>query len=170
MIKILEKLSDGIKNFRQEEMARLPTLTLPYERRIISRQRVQLDNGSDAGLFLERGTVLQEDDLLKSESGEIIKVCAADETVSTVYCDDRLMLARVAYHLGNRHVPLQITKGFVRYQHDHVLDDMLHGMGLHAKVEQAPFAPEPGAYGGSASAGHSHKQSHDHNHDHSHHH
>lgn len=145
------------------------SLTLPYERRIISRQRVTLDNGVDAGLFLPRGTTLHDGDGLKAESGEVVVVKAACETVSTLHCDDPLLLARACYHLGNRHVPLQIVQGMIRYQHDHVLDEMLHGMGLHVQVEQAPFEPEAGAYGG----GHGHSHSHAHgsgHHDHEHHH
>lgn len=133
-------------------------LTLSYERRIISRQRVTLDDGSDAGLFLPRGTVLHDGDHLKAESGEIVVVKAAKETVSTLYCEDPLLLARAAYHLGNRHVPLQIMQGVLRYQHDHVLDEMLHGLGLHVEVESAPFEPEQGAYAG----GHGHSHEHHH--------
>ncbi|HPQ94390.1 MAG: urease accessory protein UreE [Thiothrix sp.] len=140
-------------------------LTLPYERRIISRQRVTLDNGADAGLFLPRGTVLHEGDCLQTASGEIVQVRAASETVSSLYCADPVLLARAAYHLGNRHVPLQIATGMIRYQHDHVLDDMLHGLGLRVTVEQAPFEPEPGAY--RSGHGHSHSQAHDHEHGHS---
>jgi len=147
--------------------ADVQTLTLPYERRIISRQRVTLDNGTDAGLFLPRGTTLHNDDYLQAETGEIIVVKAAQENVSTLYCDDSLMLARACYHLGNRHVPLQINTHLLRYQHDHVLDDMLHGLGLHVTVEQASFQPEPGAYG--SGHGHSHADDHDHHsHGHSH--
>ena len=135
-------------------------LTLPHERRIISRQRVTLDDGSEAGLFLPRGSSLQHGDVLQGASGELIRVQAASETVSTLRCADPWLLARACYHLGNRHVPLQILPGMIRYQHDHVLDDMLHGLGLQVVVEQAPFEPEAGAYGG----GHSH--GHDHSHDH----
>lgn len=135
-------------------------LTLPHERRIISRQRVTLDDGSEAGLFLPRGSSLQHGDVLQGASGELIRVQAASETVSTLRCADPWLLARACYHLGNRHVPLQIMPGMIRYQHDHVLDDMLHGLGLQVVVEQAPFEPEAGAYGGGHSHGHSH--SHDH--------
>lgn len=147
-------------------------LTLPYERRIISRQRVTLDDGTDAGLFLPRGTTLHDGDYLKAESGEVVVVKAANETVSTLYCEDPLLLARACYHLGNRHVPLQIAQGMIRYQHDHVLDEMLHGMSLHVTVEQAPFEPEAGAYGGGHghSHGHEHEHGHDHGHSHAHHH
>ncbi|MEZ5534578.1 MAG: urease accessory protein UreE [Thiolinea sp.] len=143
-------------------------LTLPYERRIISRQRVTLDDGTDAGLFLPRGTVLHEGDYLQAETGEVVLVKAAAEQVSSLYCDDPLLLARACYHLGNRHVPLQITQGMIRYQHDHVLDEMLHGLGLHVTVEQASFEPEPGAYGGGHGHSHGHSHSHGHDHDHAH--
>jgi urease accessory protein len=138
------------------------TLTLPLEKRIRSRLRVTLDDGSEAGVFLQRGQVLHEGDLLGSADGMIVQVRAAAEPVSEVRCDDSLLLARACYHLGNRHMPLQIGKGLLRYGHDHVLDDMLRGLGLRPTFVQAPFEPEPGAYGGSAQ-GHSH--SHDLAHD-----
>lgn len=143
------------------------TLTLPYELRIRSRLRVTLDDGTEAGLFLERGTTLRDGDHLGSEDGVSVQVRAADETVSSVYCDDNLLLARACYHLGNRHVPLQIGAGLLRYQHDHVLDDMLRGLGLAVTVEQAPFEPEPGAYGGQAH-GHGDAQDPAHSHHHGH--
>ncbi len=147
---------------KQANLAVAQCLTLPYERRTISRQRVTLDDGSDAGLFLPRGASLQDGDYLQADSGEVVRVQAAVETVSTLYCDDRLLFARACYHLGNRHVPLEISDGRLRYLHDHVLDDMLHGLGLHVVVEQAPFEPEAGAYSG----GHAHSHSHAHSHDH----
>ncbi|WP_027695007.1 urease accessory protein UreE [Vibrio litoralis] len=139
-------------------------LSLPINSRIKSRLKVSLEDGRDAGLFLPRGNILRGGQLLQSECGLLIEVTAAPETVSSVYCDDALLLNRVTYHLGNRHVPLQIADGWVRYQHDHVLDDMVVGLGAKVTVEQAEFEPEDGAYGG-RSGGHHH---HDHEHDHSH--
>ncbi|MNM46951.1 Urease accessory protein UreE [compost metagenome] len=119
--------------------------------------RVTLDDGREAGLMLERGQLLRGGELLGDEDGrEVIRVLAAAEQVSTVRCSDPLLLARASYHLGNRHVPLQIDAGFVRYQHDHVLDEMVRGLGLQVTVEQAPFEPEAGAY---QSAPHSHSHS-----------
>lgn len=129
------------------------TVTLTFEQRVKSRQKVELDNGEAAGLFLARGSVLLHGQRLLAQSGEIVEIRAADEAVSTVQVDDPLLLARACYHLGNRHVPLQIGVGFVRYQHDHVLDEMLAGLGLAARFEQAPFEPEAGAYD---SSGHAH--------------
>ncbi len=139
-------------------------LTLPIEQRVRSRLRVKLDDGRDAGLFLPRGVLLRGGDRLGSDDGLVIEVVAAAETVSTVHCDDPTLLARAAYHLGNRHVPLQIEKGWLRYPHDHVLDGMMRQMELDVVVEQAPFEPEAGAYQQSAH-GHHHSPSHTHSHD-----
>lgn len=138
-------------------------LTLPIEQRVRSRLRVQLDDGRDAGLFLPRGTLLRGGDRLSSDDGKIVEVVAAAETVTTVRCTDITLLTRAAYHLGNRHIPLQVEDGWLRYQHDHVLDDMLRQMGLTVIVEQAPFEPEAGAYQQAAKGHHhhSHHNSHD---------
>ena len=145
---------------RMTDLATTPysTLTLSFEQRSRSRQKVELDNGVAAGLFLARGTVLLHGQRIVAESGEVVEIVAAPETVSSVYVHDPVLLARACYHLGNRHVPLQIGAGFVRYQHDHVLDDMVRGLGLSVEIEQAPFEPEAGAYeaGGHAHSHHEH--------------
>jgi urease accessory protein len=132
-------------------------LVLPFGERSKSRLLALLDNGEEAGLFLERGSVLRHGDLLLAEDGRVIEVQAASETVSTVHTGDAVMLARASYHLGNRHVALQIGTGWLRYQHDHVLDDMLRGFGLEVQVDEAPFEPEGGAY---VAASHAHAHSH----------
>ncbi|GLH32101.1 MULTISPECIES: urease accessory protein UreE [Pseudomonas] len=138
------------------------TVTLDVDSRIKSRLRVTLDDGREAGLMLERGHLLRGGELLADAAGsQVVRVLAAPEAVSTVRCSDPHLLARAAYHLGNRHVPLQIEPGLLRYQHDHVLDDMLRGLGLTVEAEQAPFEPEAGAY---QSAPHSHSHSHAHDH------
>ncbi len=130
------------------------TLTLPWSQRTRSRLRVRLDNGEEAGLFLERGIVLRGGDNLLAEDNTVVRIRAAAETVSTIRCTKPLQLARVCYHLGNRHVDLEISEHRVRYPHDHVLDDMVRAMGLTVVVEQASFEPEAGAYG--AAHGHHH--------------
>jgi len=157
MIQITEKLSAPAHA--------TATLTLPFELRQKSRLRATLDNGAEAGLYLERGTLLRHGDLLRADSGEIIEVRAAIEDMSTAHATDPLLLARACYHLGNRHVPLQVGDGWLRYLHDHVLDDMLLHMGLDVTFERAPFEPEAGAYAGQA---HGHGHSHTHQHDHEH--
>ena len=144
-----------IEKLLEKEAGHNATLSLPIDQRIKSRLKVTLDDGREAGLFLPRGQVLRGGDLLESTDGLIIKVTAAAEMVSTVHSENAHALARVCYHLGNRHVPLQITASWARYQHDHVLDEMVAGLGLEVKVEQAPFEPEAGAYQ-NAAKGHHH--------------
>jgi len=141
-------------------------LVLPFELRQKSRLRARLASGTEVGLFLERGIVLRGGDLLLAEEGTVIEVVAALETVSTVRDPEAMRLARAGYHLGNRHVPVEIGNGWLRYGHDHVLDDMVRGLGLTVVVEQAPFEPEAGAYGHSHAHGHSHEPGHSHAHDH----
>ena len=109
----------------------------------------------------------QDGDLIISDDGKtLVEIKAATETVSTVKCNDPLLLAKACYHLGNRHVPLQINATTLHYQHDHVLDEMVKGLGLEVICEDAPFEPEPGAYGGGGH--HSHGDDYEHPHDHSH--
>lgn len=131
-------------------------LSLPIDQRVKSRLKVTLDDGREAGLFLPRGQILRGGDLLQSTDGLVIRVAAARETVSTVHSDNAHALARACYHLGNRHVPLQIAATWVRYQHDHVLDSMVAGLGLSVEVEQVPFEPEAGAYQRTAHGDHHH--------------
>jgi len=152
MLRITEKL--------QDQPQASASLSLSIDQRIRSRLKVTLDDGRDAGLFLPRGLILRGGDRLRTECGVVIEVKASPEWVSKVSTDDPLLLARVSYHLGNRHVPLQIELGFVCYQHDHVLDDMVRGLGADVVCEQQPFEPEAGAYS-SESSGHHHAHSHD---------
>ncbi len=127
-------------------------LILPFDRRQKSRLRTRLESGTEVGLFLERGTMLRDGDFLQTEEGLLVRVVAAPEQVYLVRCDSPLQLMRAAYHLGNRHVPLEIGDGWLKLRRDAVLRDML--IGLHATVSDAelPFDPEAGAYGG----GHTH--------------
>jgi urease accessory protein len=139
-------------------------LVLPFDLRCRSRFRARLVSGEEVGVILERGQVLRDGDLLLADDGRVVEITAARETVSTVRSADPSGLLRAAYHLGNRHVSLQIGDGWLRYRHDHVLDDMLHGLSLHVTVEEAPFEPESGAYG---QGGHdSHRRETDHSHSH----
>ena len=122
------------------------TLSLPFEMRQKSRMRVTLDNGEDAGVILPRGSMLKEGDVLQADSGALIGIFAAPEAVTRVVCEEQLLFAKACYHLGNRHVPLQIGAGWLRYRCDHVLDDMLRGLGLQIQYEISAFEPESGAY------------------------
>lgn len=133
-------------------------LTLPFEKRQKSRLRVSLDNKEEAFLVLQRGTLLRNGDLLRADNGLIIEVRAAIEEVATASTEDTVLFARACYHLGNRHVPLQVGDGWLRLQRDHVLEDMVRSLGLDVRHEQAPFEPEGGAYGSHHSHSHSHEK------------
>lgn len=135
------------------------TLTLPLAQRVRARLRAKLDDGREIGVFLDRGPIMRDGDLLQCEDGTVVAVQAAEEPVSVAKTDDPHLLARVCYHLGNRHTPLQILPGELRYQHDHVLDDMVRNLGADTTYADLPFEPEPGAYGEHGT---------DHNHDHGH--
>lgn len=136
------------------------SLTLPFEQRQKSRLRVILDNGNEASLILDRSSVLRDGDLLRAKGGEVIKVHAALEMVSVVMNSNSHLLARVCYHLGNRHVPLQIGDGLLSYLKDHVLDEMVRSLGLAVNHTQASFEPESGAYQKNGKDQHSHSHGH----------
>jgi urease accessory protein len=142
---------------RRLENTRVPDtrLVLPFEMRSRSRFKARLESGEQVGVMITRGQVLRGGDLLLAEDGRVVEVAASPETVTTARADDARLLARAAYHLGNRHVALQIGALWLRYSHDHVLDDMVLGLGLQLTVEELPFEPESGAYH-SHEAGQSH--------------
>jgi urease accessory protein len=141
-------------------------LVLPFDVRSRSRFRAQLSGGEEVGVILPRGQILRDGDQLLAPDGRVIEIAAAPETVSIVRTADLRWLARAAYHLGNRHVALQIGEGWLRYSHDHVLDEMLQGLGLKVTVEQAPFEPEAGAYHSGADSTDNQRPIHTHSHDH----
>lgn len=131
------------------------TLELPFDQRQKSRLRVLLASGKEAALFLTRGIILRGGDLIQSEDGSlVVQIIAAQEPVYNVIAPTPRDLMRAAYHLGNRHVPLQIGDGWLRLEQDYVLRDMLLGLGMQVSEVQAPFEPEAGAYGGGHRHGH----------------
>jgi urease accessory protein len=123
-------------------------LVLPFEHRQKARHRARLSTGVEVGIQLARGTVLRGGDRLRACDGTIVEVVAAPERVSTVRSRSLHELARAAYHLGNRHVALEVGDGWIRYLTDHVLDAMVEQLGLPVTHEVEPFEPEAGAYGG----------------------
>lgn len=123
-------------------------LVLPYEQRQKSRLRTRLSSGEEAGVFLARGEILRDGDLLVAEDGRVVRVRAEPEPVIDIVCDDAQQRIRVAYHLGNRHVPLQIGEGWLRIANDVVLRKLAEGLGARVIPRHAPFEPEPGAYSG----------------------
>lgn len=144
-------------------------LELPFEQRQKSRLRTTLASGEEVGLLLPRGEVLRGGDLVTASDGRIVEVIAQPEPLLHVECATPEALARAAYHLGNRHVAVEVGAGYLRLAADPVLREMLAGLGASVREIVAPFEPEAGAYGG----GHRHEEMghggriHDHHHDHS---
>lgn len=137
-----------MRTFTQRLTAGAPTavICLPFELRQRSRLRTILETGEEIGIFLPRGNVLRDGDILQDETGAILVVRAAAEQVSLASSNYSPLFSRACYHLGNRHVPLQIGEGWLRYERDHVLDALLRQMGMTVAWEEAPFEPEAGAY------------------------
>lgn len=121
-------------------------LELNFDARTKSRLRTQLVGGEEVGMFLPRGTILRGGDRLQAQDGRVVEVVSAPEDLLEARCADAFALARVAYHLGNRHVAVQVGDGWLRIQTDHVLKTMLTGLGADVHALSAPFEPEAGAY------------------------
>ena len=150
-------------------------LKLPFDSRQKSRLKAKLVSGEEVGLVLPRGEILRGGDLVSASDGRIIEVIAQPETLLHVECATPAALARAAYHLGNRHVPVQVGEGFLRLAADHVLEQMLKQLGAKVRHMEAPFEPEAGAYAGghhrhdeTGHGGKIHDHHHDHDHDHDH--
>ena len=133
---------------------RAPTLTLPYDARCKSRFAATLDSGEEVGVALPRGTVLRDGDMLVADDGGLVRVIAAAQSVLRVRAPDRLTLTRAAYHLGNRHTPVEVGIDELKLEADPVLEDMLKRLGAQVERATLPFQPEAGAYGGGHRHGH----------------
>ncbi len=131
----------------EADIAHADTLTLPFETRQKSRFSAVTDSGKAVGVFLPlRGTCLRSGMVLTGPEGIRVRVQAAPEPLSVVRTKDPTLFAKACYHLGNRHVSLQILEGELRYLADHVLDHMIEGLGLSVEHRSLPFEPEAGAY------------------------
>jgi len=142
---------------------------LVFSEREKSRYRTTTQNGQDLGWFLPRGIVLDEGDALLCNSKEIVLIRAASESLTEAFTDDPQLLLRAAYHLGNRHVSLQILPGALRFPRDHVLEQMLEGLGMEVRAIDDAFTPESGAYASSAHTHHTPDDHHSRHGIHSHH-
>ena len=148
-------------------------LKLPFDSRQKSRLKTKLVSGEEVGLMLPRGEILRGGDLVTASDGRVFEVLAEPEKLLHIESES---LARIAYHLGNRHVPVQVGEGFMRIAADHVLEEMLKKLGAKVSEIEAPFEPEAGAYAGGQhqhdEMGHGGKihdhGDHDHDHDHKH--
>ena len=122
------------------------TICLSFDERNKSRGKAVAQGGQMVAWFLQRGEHLRQDVVLKTECGQFVRIVSAKEPVSKVTTDDSYLLTRAAYHLGNRHVPLQVKPTSLLYQPDHVLDEMIRGLGLTVERIDSAFQPESGAY------------------------
>ncbi len=152
-------------------LKRASTVELDWDVRQKSRFEATDSAGRQLGIFLPRGTVARGGDVLVAHDGSLIKVWAAPQNVLKITpCPDHgtaFDLIRAAYHLGNRHVPIELKPDHLKIEPDHVLADMLRAMHLTVTEVTEPFEPENGAY---ATCGHfgDHHHGHEHDHDHSH--
>lgn len=136
-----------IEAFAEPKAAASERLELTFDTRCKSRLRTQLASGEECGLFLERGTVLRGGDKLLANDGRVVEVVAAPEKLMEAVSGEMLLIAKAAYHLGNRHVAVHLLPGKLRFTADHVLGEMVRGLGLKVSEVEAPFEPESGAYG-----------------------
>ncbi len=144
----IEKIIHRGQGLAKAVLARAIELKLPFEIRNKSRFSEVLSDGRQALFFLPRGNVLVDGDIVIADDGSMIRIAAADQEVVTIASIDPNLLMRAAYHLGNRHIPVQVGEGFLRIEPDSVLEGMILQLGLELKKEHASFEPETGAYGG----------------------
>ena len=142
------------KVLARSDEASLPKLTLPYDLRRKTRQLVRLDDGEEIGLLLAPGTILKDGDILESAEGDRVRIAAAAGPILFITATEGEKLARAAYHLGNRHIPVEIGTGFLRLEADLVLKDMLKRLEVSVEERKEAFNPESGAYGGGHRHGH----------------
>ena len=173
MLEIKAKLKIARAAYKLEVKGQL---RLPFDSRQKSRLKSRLVSGEEVALLLPRGEILRGGDLVTASDGRVIEVLAEPEKLLHIESD---ALAKVAYHLGNRHVPVQVGKDFLRIAEDHVLEEMVKKLGAKVSHVEAPFEPEAGAYAGGHQHDemghggkihdHGHDHDHDHDHDHKHH-
>ena len=151
---------------------RAACITLDWDTRCKSRFDATDSTGRALGVFLPRGTVVRGGDVLVAEDGSLVRVEAAPQTVLRITaCVDHgspFDLMRAAYHLGNRHVPIELRPDHLKIEPDHVLAELLRSMHMTVTEVQEPFEPEGGAYGDNAMLGHDHGHGHSHGHAHDH--
>lgn len=148
----------------------LDTITLDRASRWRRRVALKTDKGHDILLDLAEATLLANGDALVLENGNCVKVVAAPEALMEVTAKTPLVLAKLAWHIGNRHTPAEITAGAIYIQPDHVLAEMVRGLGGSVREVSRPFDPEGGAYGHKGALVESHHHNHAaHGHSHGHH-
>jgi len=132
----------------------LPKLVLQFDLRQKSRLRTTLSDGTEAALYMPRGTVLRDGDILQAEDGTLVRVESSPENVLVITAAKPHELIKAAYHLGNRHTPMELGENYLKIESDPVLREMLLQLGVGVSEVFAPFQPERGAYGGGHKHGH----------------
>jgi len=170
----VHKILPGGQGLASVLVRRAATIELDWDVRQKSRFQATDSQGRTLGVFLPRGTAVRGGDVLVAEDGSMVRVVAAPQPVLVItHCTDHgspFDLLRAAYHLGNRHVPIELKPDHLKIEPDHVLADMLRAMHLIVREASEAFEPEGGAYGnagGHDHHGHDHG-SHEHHHDHDH--
>jgi urease accessory protein len=130
-------------------------ITLDHGDRHRRRIMLNADGGTAFLLDLDKADVLEDGDAIRLDSGWLVEVRAAPERLIEVSTEDPLDLLTLAWHIGNRHVPAEITKDAIYIAYDHVLLDMLHGLGARTGIVERPFCPVRGAYHRHEHGGHS---------------
>ena len=166
----VSKILPGGQGLAPALLKRAATVELDWDVRQKSRFEATDSQGRQLGVFLPRGTVVRGGDVLVAEDGSMVRVLAAPQPVLVItHCGEHgspFDLMRAAYHLGNRHVAIELKPDHLKIEPDHVLADMLRSMHLIVREAQAAFEPEGGAYAaGGAHAHHGHGDDHGH-HDH----
>ncbi|OYX68788.1 MAG: urease accessory protein UreE [Rhizobiales bacterium 32-66-11] len=152
---------------REEKV--VDTIMLDHQARHRRRVAMTGAKGLEFLLDLEKATLLDHGDALKLEDGSLVRIEAAPEKLIEVRTGSPLRLMKVGWHLGNRHVPTEITEDALYIAYDHVLVEMVRGLGASAAPVLRPFRPERGAYEAAEAHGHAHDHGHDHSHGHDHH-
>ena len=169
---ICSKRMPQAKGLARVLVQRAPAITLDWDTRQKSRFDATDSAGRQLGVFLPRGTVVRGGDVLVAEDGSLVRVEAAPQAVLRITaCTEHgspFDLMRAAYHLGNRHVPIELKPDHLKIEPDHVLAELLRAMHMTVTEVQEPFEPEGGAYGDNAMLGHSHGHAHGHEHGHAH--
>lgn len=165
----IDKLIPQGRGLAKVLLNRAATVELDWDTRQKSRFEATDSTGRRLGVFLARGTVVRGGDVLVAEDGSFVRVQAAPQAVMVVrHCSEHGSphdLLRAAYHLGNRHVQLEVRPDHLKFEPDPVLADMLRRQHLIVSEAQEAFEPEAGAY---AAGGHAHEHGHDHDHGHGH--
>lgn len=169
---ICSKRMPQAKGLAKVLVQRAASVTLDWDTRCKSRFDATDSTGRQLGVFLPRGTVVRGGDVLVAEDGSLVRVEAAPQAVLRItFCSEHgtpFDLMRAAYHLGNRHVPIELRPDHLKIEPDHVLAEMLRAMHMTVAEVQEPFEPEGGAYGDNAMMGHDHGHGHSHAHGHDH--